>query len=186
MRPVRMVVGSSPIGKALTYAYPKGRSFGIYTIPTYKLIVSGTDVSGRTVERDFEVLRFGIQFKVGDSTPRVVGLADGQRHIIKAWLPHYTVHSARSVERGAWQVTGNFLIHDGPDEPMSEVYASIGCIEICHGPRGFDRFNDLIIDLSGPTAHSRAEKLREIGRARNMSITYMKATRPPLSTPLPL
>ena len=162
-----------------------GKPWGIYTIPTYNLIVSGTDVSGRRVQYDFEVLRFGIQFKKGFSSPRVVGLADSQTHVIKDWLPHYTVHSAASVERGAWQVTGNFLIHDGPDDPTSEVYASIGCIEICHGPRGFDRFNNLLITLSGPKSHSRAERLKEIGHARNMSITYLRATRPPLSTPTP-
>ena len=111
----------------------------------------------------------------------MVGLADAQTHVIKAWLPHYSVHSARSLEIGAWQVYGNFLIHDGPDDPHNEVYASIGCIEICGMPRGFDAFNDFLISLSGPKSTQRADQLAEIGNARNLSIGYLKAKRPTVS-----
>jgi hypothetical protein len=178
MRKVKLVVWSNPIGEARTFAYPGGEHLGHYLIPTYELTVSGTDDGGRTVYQSFEVLRFGIKFANG--SPRVVGLADHQTHDIKGWIPSYSVHSARSLERGAWHVYDNFLIHDGPDNPKTEVYASIGCIEICRGPRGFDGFNDLLIQLSGPKAHGRADQLLEIGRARNMTITYMKATRPAL------
>ena len=32
-------------------------------------------------------------------------------------------------EDGAWQVHGNYLIHDGPDDPMTQVYVTAGCIE---------------------------------------------------------
>jgi hypothetical protein len=76
-------------------------------------------------------------------------------------------------------VTGGFLIHDGPDKPMSQIYASIGCIEICGGPRGFDQFNDFIIQLSG-SKKTRTEALVEIGAARKIKITYLKAEKPAL------
>jgi hypothetical protein len=182
MRTVSMVVGSKPIGKARTWAYPDGFHLGTFTIPTYGLTVSGVGATGKKEKRTFEVFRFGVHFKKGFSAPRVVGLAEQQTHVIKDWLPDYSVHSARSVERGAWQVYDSFLIHDGPDEPRSELYASIGCVEICNGPRGFDAFNDFLIALSGPKAKGRAEQLREIGKARKMTITYEKATRPPLES----
>ena len=116
MRNIKIVVGNKPIGTALTWAYPKAQGLGVFTIPTYSLTVSGRLNNGKLDRRDFEVLRFGIQGKTSSSA-QVVGLADQQTHIIKAWLPHYTVHSARSLEKGAWQVYGNFLIHDGPDDP---------------------------------------------------------------------
>jgi hypothetical protein len=103
-------------------------------------------------------------------------LAKHQTHVIKAWLPHYRVHSALSVENGAWQVYGNFLIHDGPDNP-SELFATIGCIEIM-GKQGFMKFNDLIVSLSGPTEVNRPQQLAEIGRAHRISITYEAALRP--------
>jgi len=183
MRRVKMVVGSAPMGSALTWAYPAGRDHGIYSIPTYPLKVAGTDEAGTKVERTFEVFRFGVQGKSRHSSPRVVGLANFQTHVIKSWLPHYTVHSASSVEKGAWQVYGNFLIHDGPDDPKTQVYASIGCVEICNGPRGFDAFNDFLIGLSGPTAATRAERLVQIGRAKTLEITYLKASRPSLMRP---
>ena len=177
MRNIKLVVGSKSIGKALTWAYPHGQKHGIFTIPTYALMVSGMDATGKSVSKKFEVLRFGIKCEKGGS-PAVVGLADQQTHIIKAWLPNYSVHSARSIEKGAWQVHGNFLIHDGPDDPKKEIYASVGCIEICNGPRGFDEFNDLIISLSGTTKKGRAAQLAEIGHSKNMMITYMAAARP--------
>lgn len=180
MRNIKLVVGNKPIGNSLTWAYPYGQKYGTFTIPTYALTVSGKDGTGKIVSKKFEVLRFGIKCEKGGS-PTVVGLADQQTHIIKAWLPHYSVHSARSIERGAWQVYGNFLIHDGPDDPKKEVYASVGCIEICNGPRGFDEFNDLIISLSGTTKTERASQLAEIGQSKNMMITYMATTRPAYS-----
>jgi hypothetical protein len=104
MRAVKMTVGSKPVGKAKTWAYPDGQHLGVYSIPTYALTVQGTDGAGRTVQQVFEVLRFGIQFKKGWSAPQVVGLSDKQTHVIKAWIPDYTVHSASSSEMGAWQV----------------------------------------------------------------------------------
>jgi hypothetical protein len=181
MRRVELIVGNKAIGKAVTWAYPEGKGHGLFWIPTYNLEVSGVDISGIRIKRNFEVIRFGIYCPTKSSKPRVVGLANYQVHLIGAWLPHYSVHSAPSVEQGAWQVYGNFLIHDGPDDPRKEVYASIGCIEICGGPAGFDAFNDHLIALSGPKAADRKAQLAEIGRARNLTITYLNAVRPPLT-----
>ena len=153
---------------------------GTFWIPTYDLEVSGTDSAGKAVSTTYEVLRFGLHCPTKKSSPATVGLASEQVHVIKAWLPHYSVHSARSLEVGAWQVYDNFLIHDGPDDPLTEVYASIGCLEICGAPRGFDGFNDLLISLSGPKATARSAQLAEIGKSRNITIKYEKSTRPPV------
>jgi len=178
MRSVKLLVGGTPVGRQQkTWAYPKGRSLGQYLIPIHKCSVKGVNNDGRSVLKQFDVLRFGVQSKDG-KTASVVGLADCQTHVIKAWLPHYRVHSANSPENGAWQVYGNFLIHDGPDNP-TELFATIGCVEIM-GYRGFVKFNDLIISLSGSKATSRSQQLTEIGRSGRLSITYEKASRLPL------
>ncbi len=177
MRSVSLVVGARPVGSGPTWAYPNGQALGTYIIPTYRLTVTGTDGSGRNSVTPFEVFRFGVQSKDG-RTAAVVGLADAQTHRIKSWIPTYRVHSAPSVEDGAWQVYGNFLIHDGPDN-ATEIFATIGCIEIM-GPSGFVKFNDLIINLSGPRAKTRDAQLAEIGRAGNMIIRYEAAARPAL------
>lgn len=58
---------------------------------------------------------------------RSARLADAQVHVVKAWLPHHKVHSAPSIEDGGWQVYGNFLIHDGPDNDVN-VHATNGCM----------------------------------------------------------
>ncbi|MBK6919364.1 MAG: hypothetical protein IPH07_18355 [Deltaproteobacteria bacterium] len=181
MRPVTMLVGNRPIGRAYTWAYPYGEAEGLFVMPTYALTVEGTLPSGEHAKRDFEVFRFGVHCPK-NGRPAMVGLAQQQTHVIKSWISTYTVHSADSPERGAWQVTGNFLIHDGPDNPLSrdDVYASIGCLEVCGGPLGFDVFNDFIIALSAPRAGSRDAQLQEIGGAHSIRITYLAATRPPL------
>ncbi|MBM3760028.1 MAG: hypothetical protein FJW36_07250 [Acidobacteria bacterium] len=44
--------------------------------------------------------------------------------------------------------------------------------------QGFTRFNDHIIEFSGPKATTRDEQLVEIGKARNIVITYQQAVRP--------
>lgn len=178
MRSVRIQVGGSPVGRQRTWGYPSGSHHEFFWTPVYKCTVTGTSNGGQVVSERFNVLRFGVQNKDGQS-PKVVGLADAQTHTIKAWLPHYEVHSANSQENGAWQVYDNFLIHDGPDND-SEIFATIGCIEIM-GPRGFVRFNDLIIALSGPTSTIRDRQLNEIGRSGSLSISYEPAARPPLT-----
>ncbi len=144
----------------------------------YRVKVSAK-TPGKLVSRDFEAFRFGVQQK-GSIGPRVVGLADRQTHVIKSWIPTYSVHSARSTERGAWQAYGNFLIHDGPDNPLIQAYASVGCVEICNGPKGFNMFNDYIISLANPSSTGRDRQLLEIGRSGKLVITYDAAKRPPL------
>lgn len=179
MRPIKLLVGSKEVGTAVTWAYPDGGA-EVYTIPLYELTMSGEDNTGAARQQTFEVIRFGVHQKGKRGVPRVVGLADHQKHIIKAWLPKYTVHSASSPEKGAWQVYENFLIHDGPDDPHRQVYASIGCVEICGGPAGFVKFNEAIIELSGAKSGTKAEQLKAIGAARNIVIEYEKASRPAL------
>lgn len=170
-------MGAKPLRDQQTWAYPYGERLGRFLIPVYDCLVEGTDDAGTAVRERFDVLRFGVHCPDG-KTAGVVGLANQQTHTIKAWLPHYRVHSARSPENGAWQVYKDFLIHDGPDD-ATEIFATIGCVEIM-GRQGFVKFNDLIIALSGCSPGARDEQLHEIGRAGSMSITYARAARPAL------
>ncbi|MDR0563777.1 MAG: hypothetical protein LBG78_02415 [Azoarcus sp.] len=177
MRTVDIWVSGMPIRESTTWAYPNGGHLGLFLVPVYQCTVTGVDDANRIVSERFDVLRFGVMCKDG-RTASIVGLADRQTHVIKAWIGSYNVHSARSNENGAWQVYGNFLIHDGPDN-SSELFATVGCIEIM-GTQGFSRFNDLIIRLSGSKAKTRDAQLVEIGRAGTMRIKYDAAKRPPL------
>lgn len=181
IRKINLTVGNLPGTEAVMGSYPYFDS-KIYLMPMYKLTASGTGDSGAPVQRDFDILRFGIKRDSAADAPRVVGLAENQTHIIKAWIPTYRVHSARSPENGAWQVYDNFLIHDGPDDPATEVFGSIGCVEICRGPMGFVLFNDFLISLSGSNKPTREQKLDEIGSSGMMSVRYLAALRPPLKT----
>lgn len=186
LREVKMTVGDKPIGIAKTWAYPAGDDKTFFKIPTYQLVVEGTSDAGRSLKRKFEVLRFGVLQKRAGSRPKVVGLTNLYRRKIMWWEPYYSVRSYdskdRNKERGAWKIWRNFLIHDGPDDPKTQAYATIGCIEICNGPSGFDKFNDLLISLSGATAKTRTSQLKQIGDARNLSIKFLRASKPPLAS----
>ncbi|MBO7445735.1 MAG: hypothetical protein J6T86_04930 [Bacteroidales bacterium] len=178
IKEVKIVVSSEVTGRAKTWSYPYDDD-NFYEIPTYKLLLIGM-IGYQRIIHIYNVLRFGVTRKTATSPPYVCGLADKQRHIIKQWIPTYKVHSAASNEIGAWQVYGNFLIHDGPDNPLQECYATVGCIEIFGGPQGFDRFNDDIIIFSGIQGGTRSEQLVRIGKSGKLVIEYEKADRPPL------
>jgi hypothetical protein len=181
LRKIGLTMGNKVVAHAVTWSYPEDDG-KLYKLPTYSLTVEGKDDAGTAQSRSFEAFRFGVYRPTKKAAARVVGLASKQTHTIKSWIPSYSVHSASSAEKGAWQVYDNFLIHDGPDDPsdVSEPYASIGCIEICGGPSGFVQFNDFLISLSGSTKPTRDKKLAEIGASGTMVITYLEATRPPL------
>ncbi len=172
IRPITMTVGSVPFGQAITWSYPYNNK-KTYIIPTYQLTVTGTDASGNQITKVFEVIRFGVN-ATSDGKVKIVGLADYQTYKIKAWDPTYPVHSYPSTEDGAWQVFGDYLIHDGPDLPITQSYATAGCIEICGGPNGFITFNKFLLTLSGANSYS------ELGSSRMMTIIYNEAVRPPL------
>ena len=109
-----------------------------------------------------------------------MGLSQHHRYTIRRWIPTYKVHSHPSREDGAWQVHGNYLIHDGPDHPMRQLYATAGCIEICDGRNGFVEFNRFLVELSGSTKQTMGEQLREIGDGGGMTITYVAVPPPPV------
>jgi hypothetical protein len=177
MRNVTLTVGGKPVGEGPTWAYPHGAALGTFLIPIYELTVQGTDTEGNVLKTTFQVYRFGVLSNDG-KTASVVGLAKHQIYHIKRWIPTYKVHSANSPENGAWQVFGNFLIHDGPDDD-TQLFATIGCIEI-RGPQGFVNFNDLLISLMEPTGSDRDGKLDAIAQSGRLKIVYEEATRPNL------
>jgi hypothetical protein len=184
LRKIKLTVGETPVRKVRTFAYPisDGKT---YEIPTYKITVSGKDNSKTPQSKEWECYRFGIYNNDGTASDHsarglfVAGMADAQKYIIDKFNPSYSVHSARSTELGAWHVVGGFLIHDGPDDPVSQLYASIGCIEICGKPAGFDQFNNFILSLSG-SKKTGVSGLVEIGNSGILEIEYKKAQRPPL------
>lgn len=184
LRKIKMTVGGAPGRMVKTFPYPVNNG-KFYEIPTYQISVSGKDDARTPIARQWECYRFGVYNNDGSNTNHksrglfVAGMASKQKYTIYWFNPHYSVHSATSEEMGAWHVVSGFLIHDGPDDPMTQLYASIGCIEICGKPKGFDQFNKFILSISGSTKKAPAA-LVEIGKAGIIEIEYEAAIRPPL------
>lgn len=96
-----------------------------YLVPTYKLKVVGE-------ARDFQVIRFGIK-RTNVSPPPETRLCDvglfKENTYTGTWLPTYRVHSGSGSLPGAWQLYGNFLIHEGSPDP-NDAWGTYGCIEV--------------------------------------------------------
>lgn len=183
LRRVDVTISGDPITDAngeVQYGYVSGYgSENIYEVPLYKATVKGTNNEGDEVEESFTVVRFGVTDKKG-KTPFTNGLADQQTHISRAWLDDYLERQSYrpTVSKGAWFVYGNFLLHDGTDYPTNSrmAWATDGCVEFC-GVGKFDRFNELIVELSGTTLTGDAAKA-EIAKQEVLYVTFQKAKRP--------
>jgi hypothetical protein len=97
----------------------------IYVVPIYRVSIVGKDQS-------FAAIRFGLNARrIGDGPKKKlcdVGLFKEQTHTCR-WLPDYKLHSVEFDAKGAWKITGSFLIHAG--SPRHDMpFGSFGCIEI--------------------------------------------------------
>lgn len=155
---------------AYTWAYPEGMVLGAFKTPLYKLHMYTCDHSGWI----FKVIRFGPRLYKGAKS--VAGLADYQKHKLK-WYPEYKLHSTDSAEDGAWIVTGNFLIHDGPDTSSpNDLIGTAGCLEV-FGPKGFSVFNSKMLELSGQSHLSKVDAIIEYEAATRPSWNYFEKNR---------
>lgn len=179
IRDIKLTVGNQTKDYGILKSYPvyDGKD---YKMPIYTLTIAGTSDAGKAQSKDFSIFRFGIHKPTEKAAASVVGLANKQTHVIKKFKHDYQLHSVDSAENGAWVVWKTFYIHDGADDPRTEAYGTIGCVEVVDESESFVKFNDFIITLSGSTKATRNKKLIEIGASGKMSITYLKAARPPL------
>ncbi|WP_180066034.1 MULTISPECIES: hypothetical protein [unclassified Acinetobacter] len=165
---VLLELASKPIPNSYMYmwGYPHGSPHTAVKVPLYRLHMYTKDKKGYY----FKVCRFGprcVIDKKGNTILSVAGLADQQVHKL-TWYKEYILHSTDKAENGAWIVTGNFLIHDGPDTcSMDDMYGTAGCLEV-FGHKGFSVFNQKMLELSG---ESELKKVKA-------KITYHKAVRP--------
>jgi hypothetical protein len=180
MRSVKLQVGGEPVNWAYVHPFPDNPDNVLYRLPTYKLLLIGTDEAGQTLQHSFEVIRFGVKQEL-TTTAQVVGLADAQSYQINTWLPNYLVGR---TEPGAWKVYDNFLIHDGPDEPRSKqiTYGAIGCIEVC-GPGQFREMNARLFKAAGVAGNDFAANAAKVAAGNVLSVEYLSAIRPPLLNP---
>ena len=168
MRKVKILVTNITQGTAYLCSYPdKQRSEGIkYKVPLYIVSVEGKNHNGSRVSEIFSAIRFGVKKSYHNKTVKVVGLSDSQTHTL-------TWDNITTMTGNAWRVYDGFFIHEGPYSPTTQLYGSIGCVEIC-GVDEWDRFNKLIVNLSG------ARNEEEVSSKRLLTVEYEGAGKPPL------
>jgi hypothetical protein len=67
VRTIQLTVGKYAIGRAVTWSYPDDDG-KLYDLPTYDLLMEGTDDSSTAQSWRFEVFRFGVQGRSGHAT----------------------------------------------------------------------------------------------------------------------
>ncbi|MCF6242433.1 MAG: hypothetical protein L3J74_13925, partial [Bacteroidales bacterium] len=107
---------------------------------------------------------FGVKRNVSkDIEFRVVGLAESQSHKLK-WVDYMG---------GSWQVMGNWLIHEGAENPTKQAWGALGCIEVC-GENAWNKFNELLKSLTN------VDDYNEMGKLELLTVEYLPAPRPAL------
>ncbi len=169
MRNVTVIVTDFKLGRAhiTSYPYRPNRPRILYSVPLYRVTIKGRNNVNNLVTKDFEAIRFGV-YRTKTEGPKIVGLADYQTHILK--LDYIT-----TMNDDAWRVYDGFFIHQGPNNPTSGSYGSIGCIEIC-GFGEWDLFNDTIKNLTG------LNSLTQISNNKLVTVEYERAERPSLKS----
>ncbi len=171
IREVNITITDNIVGTGIVRSYPHpnpnppdNEEPEIYEVPLYEMIVTGTDANGVTKTYNYTIVRFGVQKNENTGIgPRVVGLADAQTHTLN-WVDYMG---------GSWQVYGNFLIHEGADDPTTSPWGSLGCVEVC-GVDGWENFNNNIKELAGSNNEA------EIANSGKLQATYEAAERPAL------
>jgi len=136
---------------ALVRSYPTQDEEHHFQVPTYRMVVTGTDHQGRALTQDFEVIRYGVALgKTGTKTyetPAVVGLSEQKDYDVYAWKskpPH---------KLEAYRFHNGHLLHIGAVDPTKTAYGAIGCIEITgqniHGEHHWELFKAYLRELSG-------------------------------------
>jgi hypothetical protein len=171
-RKVTITITNIIVGYGTLVAYPddahddRGHrdKVALYQLPLYRVIISGKDATGKSVNRNFTAFRYGIQLEAakGIKSPRVVGRSDAQNQKgTWTFMPHFN--------QWAWNVGGAFYIHQGPINASTSDWGAEGCIEIC-GDEEWGNFNSTIEELSGEK-----EFLRVL-----LSVIYQASARPPI------
>lgn len=165
MSQVTITVTNIQSGVAYLTSYPYRPKRIKYRVPLYRVEVSGVDAAGNSVSTYFKAIRFGVK-RTTTVAAKVVGLAERQSHTLR-WAYITT------MDEMAWRVYGGFFVHRGPENPLTQNFGSIGCIEIT-GPGKWAEFNALILELTGAASEEDA------GAHGLVRIEYHAATRPPL------
>lgn len=158
---------------AVVNSYPTKDKNHLFQVPTYRMVVSGTDNQGRPTSLDFEVIRYGVALGSTSTkdykTPTVVGLSDPKTYTVDYWKPTYINNS------GAYRFHGGHLLHIGAIDPTTTPYGAIGCIEVtgrnAHGDRMWEVFKAYMRELSGLNQEA------DIAKQQRIQVIFEQVTR---------
>jgi hypothetical protein len=162
MRQVDIVVTNSVVGSYEARSYPDQQTdasgrYPLYSVPLFRIQVSGKDDDGTPAVVDFMAPRF-MPFYNNPKQPSShykalgwlnSGLSSHRRVVVTQFKRDYAVQNRYSPGRGAIVVHGSFYIHAGPASILDYGFGSAGCIEIVGD---YNVFKQTIADFSGQSS----------------------------------
>lgn len=144
-----------------------GMTNQLYSVPLYKVILTGKDNDGAALEYEYEAIRFGVKTDGGEGA-MVVGKTSDRVYTVYEHLPD---HLGTGGAFHAWRFDNGFLIHCGPSK-LNIGVGALGCIEICHSRMA--ELNKNILFLSN------AKSGADLARSGKFKVHIVGASRLPL------
>jgi len=191
-RNVEIVITNSIVDNYEARSFPDEQDdsmgyYPLYKVPVYKVRITGTNASHKTVSSEFQATRFMPYFNdPGNPDPRYKtlgwvnsGLSSARKISVSRYLPHYELHNRLSPARGAIVLKDYFYIHAGPPS-LSEVgWGSAGCVEVIGN---FDNFKKAIVKLSGLKEATDDIALQKLVKAGKLTVTIQGAKVPDIKS----
>jgi hypothetical protein len=185
---VDITVTNVVVGYYEARSYPDDQTdatdmYPLYSVPVYRIRVTGHDSSGKPVTADFAAPRFMPYYnnpKHPDSEYTnlgwlTAGLSSHRRVVVSTFKQNYEVQNRYSPGRGAIVVYQSFYIHAGPASLQDVGFGSAGCIEVIGDYKLFKR---TIAGLSGLPFNDPDQAIQQLVEARKLIVTIQGATPP--------
>ena len=141
-RKVTITITSKIVGWYEARSYPQDSQnnndeIELYKVPSYEMIVSGTDESGKSLTFTHQAPRF-MPYWNNPSNPDKhyktkgwvnSGLSSAQTIVVSRYLKDYELHNRYSPAHGAIVLKNTFYIHAGPVDENDYGFGSAGCVE---------------------------------------------------------
>jgi len=143
-----------------------------YSVPVYKVFISGTDAKGNRIVKSWAALRFMPYWNDPKKPVKsyktrgfvVSGLNHFPKQATRNYIRGYTIHNTYSEYNGAIQLKGNFLIHAGPKTLADMGWGGAGCVEIVGNFNEFKKDILRLADCNTSDLHAGMEQVAKAGK----------------------
>lgn len=163
----------------LAKSYPT-KSGMAYKVPIYRVKLTST---ARPVDERWGcVLRFMPVKENLNAVPFMSGLKDAQSFLAPTYDPLYSPQNTPELNRGAFLLYGDFMVHSGPKLVTDYGSGGKGCISVID----FNKFKTDIVYMCGRHPSDLPDKtMSYLCNKKRLNIVIEAATKPPVIATIP-